>query len=92
MLIAGHTTTALFIHEYILTLPQEIKYIWQRTPSLSAIFFLLNQYTVLLNQGFQLVQAVPLNGRVNSDAERVCFIVLEFLKSKFQLKIPVDVK
>ena len=50
---------ALCAYEHILTLPQEIKLIWQpRKMSLASILFLVNRYAFLCYSGFGLVAAI----------------------------------
>ncbi|KAI0765803.1 hypothetical protein BC629DRAFT_1293376 [Irpex lacteus] len=67
---------ALFIYEYFLTLPREIKCIWSRKTSTATILFLLNRYVVMCNRGFRMIQAVSWQGQFEHTADRVIFAAI----------------
>ncbi|KAH8083298.1 hypothetical protein BXZ70DRAFT_958347 [Cristinia sonorae] len=46
---------ALFIWDYIITLDNEVRYVWGRKPTIATILFLLNRYVVLACMLFQLI-------------------------------------
>ncbi|KAG1732499.1 hypothetical protein EDB19DRAFT_1262914 [Suillus lakei] len=51
-ILAGNS---ILIYDHIVTLPEEIAFIWRRPKALSAILFLLNRYVALLSNMSSLV-------------------------------------
>ncbi|KAI0083636.1 hypothetical protein BDY19DRAFT_900028 [Irpex rosettiformis] len=67
---------ALFMYDYFLTLPQEIKCIWRRKWSTATVLFLVNRYVVMCNRGFRMIQAVSWQGQFEHTADRVMFAAI----------------
>ena len=44
--IAANGFTVAYAYDYVLTLPDEITYIWTQKPSLTTVMYLVNRYIV----------------------------------------------
>ncbi|KAI0765820.1 hypothetical protein BC629DRAFT_1596611 [Irpex lacteus] len=69
-------STALFLYEYLLTLPLEINKIWRRKTSLVTLLFLLNRYVVMLNRGLRLIQAVSWYNQYEDVADKMLIVAV----------------
>ncbi|KAI0337379.1 hypothetical protein BDW22DRAFT_1364146 [Trametopsis cervina] len=65
----------LFFYDYLLTLPQEIKCVWQRPKHGAAVLFFLNRYVAFFNRLIILVQAISWSGETEPHADMICNVV-----------------
>ena len=49
-----HTYQALFVYEYLITLFDEIRYVWKHKYSIATILFAINRYIVWIEITLQL--------------------------------------
>ncbi|KAI0337391.1 hypothetical protein BDW22DRAFT_1349194 [Trametopsis cervina] len=67
--------STLFFYDYLLTLPQEIKCVWQRPKHGAAVLFFVNRYVVFFNRLIRLVQTVSWSGETENNADVICNVV-----------------
>lgn len=67
----ANARTVLFVYDFILTFPQEIKCIWSRRFSGASLLFAVNRYAVLVNRLVRLVQLVQWKGYTEAEADYV---------------------
>ena len=65
------STTALYLFDYLLTLPQEINNIWRCKTTTATVLFLLNRYLFMISRCFRLIQVVSWKGWLGHTADRV---------------------
>lgn len=74
MLRATHWASpgsALFLYDYLLTLPREVRYIWHAAPSTASALLVVNRYGTLLYRLLKLSQAVSWFGYTPATADFV---------------------
>lgn len=73
-ILAGNS---ILIYDHIVTLPEEIAFIWRRPKALPAMLFLLNRYFALLaNISSLVVDFRPIISDERSDSLWTCVVLL----------------
>ncbi|KAI0339322.1 hypothetical protein BDW22DRAFT_1361857 [Trametopsis cervina] len=67
--------STLFFYDYLLTLPQEIKCVWQRPKHGAAVLFFAIRYVTFFNRLIQLVQTISWSGETKDNADMICNVV-----------------
>ena len=68
------THPALLVYEYLLTLSQEIDYIWHRKTSITTVLFLVNRYSIVFVRAFNIVQLVSWGAAPGRNADTVSVV------------------
>ncbi|KAI0765828.1 hypothetical protein BC629DRAFT_1648407 [Irpex lacteus] len=69
------TAEALSVYEYVITLPQERRLMWQRKLSLASVLFFVNRYAIILENALMLASMAIWAGPDTSLANRTCAVM-----------------
>ena len=74
--------STLIFYEYALTLPMEIRCIWQRRKSITTLLYCTNRYGMLLYQVLMLVHTLSFDFATEAQADQVRALFLTLTLSE----------